>query len=857
MFRIFIFLLLISIQSWAQSSSARQVTARINEEKWEKAEQIIGKSLRKDSSNVEMKYLASLLFANKNYPRFNVDSAHQYIVFAQRSFSTLPVRDKEKLKNLPLDSNLLIIQKGHIDSLAFEIARSINTEEGYIHFVKNYGSANQLPAAIKLRDEAAYSNAIKINSQEGYKEFLAKYPHSILAHEIQEKYSKLLFEESTKEGRLKNYEDFIFKNPESPYRSMAEQRIFEISTAGGSIEAFSHFIKTYPQSKSAKRAKDLLFYLSENYLTTFKAFVSDSLRETIELNKSYWVPFLKSGKYGFMNSAGTEKIAPTYDEIPSDYLCGDIRLDYFVTSAGIISRKEQVIFDGVVKEVSDLGDGFLKIKTASATLILHKSGFTIHPKVITDTRILANRFLLVKEENRWGIISFSGLPLLPPVYEDISSFDDWIILTRNGKKIVVTADQVGAIADQIPLPQELVFDDVKRWATGLCWVRNDALEGVINESLEFIIPLDRQVLSKTPFGFLKKKGTEFFIEGVKDLEEKSFDKIVLQGQWMMISQKNEVQLFDSYSGKKITDNPDSIWFEKNIALVKKRDSIHAWLNNKTHLDFNINAKTTLFGRDSSAWIVADEKSKKSVYDALTGKRLFIAEFDKIESPALDCFLITKGNKKGLLDKAGKPLLAVAYDAIIQSEPGRFSLLKDKKFGLFDLATKKLIKPLYERNIIPYNKEWFVAFKETGWGFIQADMKSAGNFQFNEIQYWNDTVAWVKENFQWKLIHFKTNTVVFDKIKDFKYISKYPHEYVAIIHQDNYYGVISNRRGLIIPATFTDIVNLGDAETPMYFTEKHVEEADIYVVIYYDNHGKSIRKQAFEADEYERIFCEEN
>ena len=54
--------------------------------------------------------------------------------------------------------------------------------------------------------------------------------------------------------------------------------------------------------------------------------------------------------------------------------------------------------------------------------------------------------------------------------------------------------------------------------------------------------------------------------------------------------------------------------------------------------------------------------------------------------------------------------------------------------------------------------------------------------------------------------------------------------------------------------FSDIVNVGSADDPLYFTEKHVEEASLFVVIYYSAGGKFIRKEVYEHDDYERIYC---
>jgi WG containing repeat len=858
MWRFVIPFIFLSIQVWAQSGNGKQVLNRIQEKKWTKAEQAIVKVLQKDTTDAEIKYVASILFSDKNYPKYNLDSAHHYLHSSQQSFFRLPLRERERLKKLPLDSSLFLKQKEQIDSLAFEAAKLFNTEEAYIYFLNHFHNTRYTTSATELRDEIAFITALKTNSQKSYAEFFRKYPSSNRANEARGRYEKILFDEHTQDGRLKSFQSFINKYPTNPYRLQAERYVFEISTAGGTTESFRHFIESYPQSKWITQAHNLLFHLQDHYTPSPDQSVSDSLKKIIELDKSYWVPFTKSGHYGFMNASGTEKIAPNYKDIFPDYLCGNIQLDYLITSEGIIARNEKMLYKGIVHEVKDLGSGFLKIRTNASQLLLHKSGFTIKREGMNDARVLANRFLLIKKESGWGILSFSNRDLVPFIYEDISSFDDWIVLTKNKKKIIVTADQIGAVADRKPLHQNMVFDDVNQWADGQCWVRNDALEGVLNESLEFIIPLDRQVLSKTPFGFLRKKENDLFIEGIRDLQNTSYNKVTIRGQWLLTQQKNnQLQLYEIQSGKKITDKIDSIWFEQNIALVKCKDSIRAWLNRNIYLDFNKKTKDNLISKDSSVWIYIEEKNKKAVYDALSGERLFAAEFDKIENPATNVFLISKANKKGLIDINGKVLLPIEYDAIIQSESGKFSLLKDKKFGLYDLASKKLIKPAYDRNVVQYNNHWLIAFKEGGWSFIQPDTKPANKFQYSEIKYWNDTTAWIKENFHWKLVEIKSGEILMDKIKDFSYVKKYAHEHVVIIHQDNYYGVISNRHGIIIPPTFTDIINLGDTETPLYFTEKHVEEADMHIVIYYDNNGKLLRKQAFESDEYERILCEEN
>ena len=116
---------------------------------------------------------------------------------------------------------------------------------------------------------------------------------------------------------------------------------------------------------------------------------------------------------------------------------------------------------------------------------------------------------------------------------------------------------------------------------------------------------------------------------------------------------------------------------------------------------------------------------------------------------------------------------------------------------------------------------------------------------------------VKQNFQWIIYNIIEKKIIADKIRDFTWLRNSDEEKLIIYHQENSYGVISNTRGIVLPATYSDIVNLGSDTVPFYFTEKHVEEASIYVVIYYDESGKLIKRQVFEIDDYERIFCSKN
>jgi hypothetical protein len=253
----------------------------------------------------------------------------------------------------------------------------------------------------------------------------------------------------------------------------------------------------------------------------------------------------------------------------------------------------------------------------------------------------------------------------------------------------------------------------------------------------------------------------------------------------------------------------------------------------------------------------ENKKKRTVFTLDNGDQVFSTEFDLVESLGRNYFIVSKGVKKGVLGRNGKPVVPVEMDAIILTDRDNLSLLMDKKFGLYNLKSKKYFKPDYERNLTPLNKKNLIVYKDGFYGLMSMDGKAVTEFEFSEVQAWSDSVIWVKKDFQWKLLNYFTKEVKLDRVKDFTWITNTQMEKITKIHRENYYGIFSNRRGVVVPASFTEIINLGTIDHPFYFTEKQVEEAGIFVVVYFDQIGKLVRKQAYEEEEYERIYCEDH
>ncbi|HRI80418.1 MAG TPA: WG repeat-containing protein, partial [Cyclobacteriaceae bacterium] len=616
-------------------------------------------------------------------------------------------------------------------------------------------------------------------------------------------------------------------------------------------------IKNYPNGKWNRRAVNILYGLQQTEGSEIfdQSWLTDSLQKVKTLNQFYWVPVFKSGLYGFMDEQGTEIMAPRFESIGDEYNCGNITDPFVVTSTGLIGRDGTVLCKGNVNEARDLGLGFIEVAQDSGRFVIHESGFNIEKSKVEASRTVANRFIGLQRNKKWAIYSLAGKSITSFTFDHLDSFDSLIVLEQAGKKILTTPYRLVRDIERPGAKETFVFDDIKRWGGQQYWVRNGLLEGVIDVNLNFVIPLDRQLLRKTTFGFLREKEKRLFIQGIPRYENKSYLSVYEQANWVRMQMPaGGYILYEKTFGHAVEG--DSAWFQHQIAFMVSGDSVNAYLPSGQKLSFYASSVFRLIeSKDSAAWMILDEKKRKTVYDAASGVRLFSSEFDQIEPVSSKVFLITKAGKKGLVGEDGRILVPIEYDAIVSTGDHTFSLLKEKKFGWYDARTRQLMKPVYDRNVRLYNDRYQLAFKDKGYGFIRPDGTPLGNFEWEDFQFWNDSTAWVKKNFQWLLLSIQDQRVKLDRVRNFSTILDTPAEKICSLRQDNATGIISNRRGIVIPIKYSDIINLGTAEDPLYFTERHIEEAAISVVVYYDKQGKIIRRQAMETDEFEKIVCD--
>lgn len=841
---------LIWISNFAQFNPERQALNKIKKGQWNTAIKILSKSLLKDSLNAQSTYVYSLLYLNPDYPKYNLNTANYFKNRTIRLYHSSDDRSKERFRRLPLDSIILSNLTRQIDSTAFEQAKRESTETAYIHFLTHYPDAWQTQSAIELRDEAAFVTALKKNTQYSFQDFLVKYPNSHRAKEAKQRFDKLLFDYETRNKTVEAYEQFVKRYPTSPFADQALQFIYETTTLSGSEESFENFIIQYPKSKKYQEALQYLLHikLAKKKPVT----LTDSLRKIYPLRE--WIPFYENSKWGFMDERGNEVFPASLNGIDPKHLCEPLQTDFINTNAGIIGRNGATILRGKFNSVSDLGLGFIYAEMDSSVLLLHKSGNTIRIPGLQHAILIDSQFLACQKANVWGLFSFTGQQLLPFSYDKITSRGRFVIFSKSGKEILVELRNI------IPYAQgkldPIAADEIKRYGSKYFWIRNGALEKILDDRLNEILPFDRQQILFGPAGLVVTKNKSHYLKDWPALAETSLASYQIFEPWL-VSQKpfEKPALHFIPSRELVVPAADSIWFDASFAGVKKGDTVRLMQSPTKHFNIPIEENYTIKkSRDSVIYILTKNRNRTSVYLADSFEKILTTTWASIEPLLENTFLIKEKEKYGLMDEKNRMLLQPEFDGIILSEKN-FTLLKNRKFGIYNQNKKQLLKPILDANPVSYNAQWAIGRKENRVGFINLEnLARKITFEFDEVTYWTDSIAIVKKDRQTSLYSFHNNKIILSNLGAIHTIMEAANEKMAIFSKTGLTGVMGSLTGIILNPEFHELTFTRINSELIFIGMKKLRdtESEIY---YMNSTGKLLRKTITDLETAYSILCE--
>lgn len=792
------------------------------------------------------------------------------------------------------------------NQLAFNAAKQKDTYQAYKTFMDIYPDAEQYELAKERYNTLAFREKTKGGSLESYLNFLKTFPNSPYRPNAEEQIMKI----SVADNRLEHYAIFARQYPESPYAKWSVDILYHLYK--GKHDA-RNFLKDFPQlpyadslQKIIEAEKKLLTPVLENERYGFMdsqgnmvipyqypLILAKYLCEGI-LNDFINVANTKGNKlqHSLLTKNGKVVTTISNDEIPNTFP-GPFTSDF----------------------ITDIGMGWLLIQEHPGQYVVrHKAGYRMMPEPyeLLDTlefipspaalrQQVPFQFIKFQTNGLWGLMTFTGKTLLEAAYDDIEEYDHFIVVEKDGKLAVTNRDALIQKANNVPLTLSFLYEDVALIDNHYLIAYTDEYETALNEQLQTEVPLGKynivRRISHRHQWLLKKETTRQFIRNdslisvkqpayflydsqTKELPHE-YKKAFYNEKWLALQKGKGFEFFDFTSNTPSTLYDSVKILSENLVLLFQQDSITAHFSNQNKLNFaRFNDKEELQFRllksmsESNLalqkeYLLILKPDKKQVIDQ-QGNSLFASSMDEITAYPHDLFVIEKNGKKGLVDSTGNNLILTKYQSIGNYKDGILAIFDNQKFGFYYQGTQTFVKPEYEAMVQLYgapsrkdsiNTDLFIARKKGKYGIINQENKAITPFAFEQIQIWNDTTALVKTGEEWQLYWLtapadtpEENRILLEGVKDFEELVS-GKEKVLKIYKNNAYGIISNLRGEIISPAYDEIILLGNEADHIFFTEKYVAEAELYIILYFDASGKMLKRQALTAEQYDKIYCD--
>ena len=835
----------------------------------EKAEEIVKKSLEKESVNPGAKYVYSVLYALDSFPRYNLDSAHWYIISSQKDFELSDEKEIENLAKDDVTEKDLSFQHLWVDSTAFALATKLNTLAVYNYFIEQYSHSAQYDLALRQRNSLAFHHASSEHSWQSYKSFIDHYPSADQFQLATEQYNRLIFEEKTKHGGLKEIEEFLVEHPDTPYKDILVKRIFSFISIYGEEERLIDFVQTYDHPSLQRRALDILYYLAENKKgyeellngSKWKNY-RDSLEQITTLNQLRLIPFYENESYGFADFDGSMILDYSLKYISPTYYCGNVK-DRLIEVGEwgkykLVNRALEEVHAEEIDFHRELDFGIVEIGKNGISGAIHQSGFEILPKEFEEVSVLNRHFLKTKKEGKYGLRSILGQKFLEEEYDNIELEKDFVIFEKNQKISIYKMAQLSEYAKSERFEPKFIYEDYEFIEDKLICFDGDK-EVMFDKNLEVILPLaDQRINTRFETWVVKREyGYQIFDKNVGSVRTEVYSRLIQNDEWLAVTVDGESW---SVFSKSLTDVPivglDSVSLLGNdIALVFRGSNGMAIFPNKKIVEFQHGEllRSISAGTENSAHLLVIERNGKNVLFR-DGEQILESSYE-IGYISEDVLSAKSKGEYGAMDMKGRLIMRIRYDAIGRAENGISPVLYNGRFGAFNFNNRTLINLKFDEKIKPYNDHLLITHSRGVKGLYNVKNETVIDPQFDELVYWTDSVALVKKESFWTLKSIYNDEFQLSEIQNLEFLSKSPDEIVIKYRTDKGLGIYSSKSGSVVEAAFNEIFNLGTLEKPLYFCEKYVKEADYYVVVYKTASGETIRTHAYPEEEYEAIVCD--
>lgn len=862
-------ILLLAFPFGLQAEKTKQAIRALEKGDYEKVEEILTKSMKKDSLNPATEYVWAVLYSIKDYHRYHLDTAHMFIVNACQHFELQNEDHLDELDDADIYEFDLKNQKLAIDSMAFVRAKSIHSIEGYDHFIDLYVDAAEFDEAVTARNQLAFAAVESKHTWQAYADFMAQYPDAVQVEKAQIQYDKLIYEERTSSGKIEDLENFLVDEPNTPYRHSIEKKIFENYVGELDSERLKAFITKYKNPVFCLRTLNMLYHLEGYDFSDVSSWYEvpesymDSVNQLAALNTEPLMVQLRDSAFFFLDMDGRTFLQESFDGVSQKYKCGNILDDLLEVEVDgikqLINRKGERIFEGYTSTVASIGSGLLAVDDNDGVGLIHKSGFRLLPSDFEKIELLENSLLVFWQQGKAGVMTITGTIYVQPTYDDIKLLGTFWVFEKDAQFGVTNRSQIISTKDS-DFFADLRYEEVELINDQYIIGFTEESEELIGGNLEILSPeLTRRINTRHETWVLEMDdGYTTFDPDLGKLSSNVYQNVLQNTEWLGLTRNGKWFVYN----KNIYDEPiigiDSLkLLGEDIAIVFRGTDGLAIFPNKKVVEVVEDQFLKSIGpkiKTDVHYLVVKEQGENILYK--DGDELFRLDCDELGYISDSAFYIKKNGKYGAVGLNGRLIMRIRYDAISEAENEVAAVLYNGRFGGFNFRERVLLRMEYEQKLIPYNEDLFVIKDDGKFGLLDRLNDIRVEPGYDRIAYWSDSTFLGQNEGLWSIVNMADNSSILSGVLYYEYITDTPEEKVLLVRKEEGYGVYHSQKGMIIPTVFHDVMNLGDDEKQLYFTETAVSEADIYVTVYYNENGEKLFSEAYRGEVYENLVCED-
>ncbi|WP_424962418.1 WG repeat-containing protein [Ekhidna sp.] len=835
--------------------TVNRIQKAMEKKEYDKAYELITKGYEKEPNNPGISFYHAKLFFDHDFIAYNIDTARVAIERSLKAYENATEEIKDDLVSDGVTHDQIKLLSEKIRDRAFQNTLKNLTIGNILKYQRNYPQSVYEDILTFKKDSIEYDAAKSKRSQTALINFISDHPVSVFRPKADSLLDLMRWQVLESSGTLKDYYSYLDQHPYSRHRKKVEQYILKVSTASHAIENYISFISLSSVPALKKRAADVLFFQDNDASMTVHP-LKDSITMAKELLELQLFPVVSENRIGFFDQSGNQQISPLFTDIAAQYKC-TLSTDSWVfvetPSGGQIVTKKGLPILRMVTDYKDLSNSIGLVQQDGDWYLYHKSGFKIIDSPLQAAEVLSSKWIKVKQNEKWGLVSYLGFQIAESIYDDIFREGSFWIFERDGLFAVYTEALILDEIEQRGLSLEFKFDDIELVNENALIGFRGERECLLDSTLHFLIPWGEYEIYPEASGWYLRadQGYRLYNQSEKDLMDKYFPYLESNDGWLAIKTDLDWMLLPRKGSLLPSREYDSIKLLNNhAALVIKDEEKHLMFNTGNQILLKDEKITVLPNQPRYVSII--DVDETFIYNQL-GEVAISGRFEKTNFLNDSLVKVQVRGKQGLIHMNGNWILNPVFDSIDEKD-GLVLTLIDGKIGCYDPVINELIETGYQTRLVRFDQN-YLAKKEGKFGIIDYASQEVLSFSYDEVMQWNDTTYLVKDGQQYWVID-EDEEPVYEPFESMNVVVENDLHTVYRFIKYGRYGLISNRFGELLKPEFTDIFNIGTAESPLFFSDQHLDKAGFHVVSYVDQKGKLILSKAYAREEFDQILCDD-